>query len=244
VVAHTHSEIRIDPKALKLKVQQIVNKKFETQNFDKEVSAARARGAQVTRAYYGAAIRGIGAILDNPRMSAITTGDNPPRVTEVPMEQAPAWLPGETPIVLPGQWKRLSKRYILQDPLSVTFWKKTGRLSSFYRQEIMADSRWKQLKNYYRGNRINLVPTRYRGAAARAGRFNLLLPGLPTPVNRIIRESFGRGRVLRDRPMFDRDRAGQSLWRIQWPEWTRPWLSRYASTLGKRYRKALRTHLR
>lgn len=244
MVNRVHTRIAIDPKAIKYKINEVVNKQFLQEGFEKEVNEARAKGAQITRAYFGAAIRGIGAILDHPDMTEIHDGNNPPRITDVPLEQAPGWMRWEPPVVLPGQWKALSPRYIKQDPPSVTFWKKTGRLASFYREEFMADNRWKQLKYYYRGNRIHLSTVKYRGAVAKRGQFNLLIPGVPTPLQHILRGSFGRRRALRDRPTFPRSVGGNSLNRVMWPEWTRPWLARYAEALGKRYYKALNRHLR
>jgi hypothetical protein len=245
VVNRTHTKIALDTKKVKLKIDQVVNKRFMAEDFDKEVSAARSKGAALTRAYYGAAVEGVGKILESPRMTNIA-GGNGSRITQIELKQRPSWLPAESGVLLPGSWKPLTERYIQQPPQSTTFWRKTGILAHIYNNEVARDKRLQELKNYARGNRITLRPTKVGGAPARIGTFNLLLPGLPTPVSRFLRDSFAFGRLFKDHPRYDRDdpTLEYSLWRIQWPEYTRPWLSLFASIVGKRFRQALKLHLK
>lgn len=153
-----------------------------------------------------------------------------------------------------GKWRGLRP--------SGYFWHKTGTLDQAY-QQWLAEARLRPAKGDANLHLYGLEPIaakqlaarfkKYKGTPAEAlGRFSFRMPleypDLGSPVmNRIVRQAFitGRGSTYRVyKGLGQRNGAPTDVTRIAYPEFRRPWVSRFAAQMGLKQREAIRQLLK
>lgn len=149
-----------------------------------------------------------------------------------------------------GKWKGMDR--------SKVFWRKTGTLEQAY-HAWLADARLRQTLTPYGyevvppDRRALQLRKQYKGTPAETmGRFSFRLPleypdlGSPA-MNRLVRQAFitGRGNTYRVyQGIGKRNGAPPDVTRIAYPEFRRPWVSRFAAQMGLKQREAIRQLLK